>query len=367
MLLVNEKNLTNAEIIEALGGRIERPIKFSLTEQFQSVLRYIYQDGSIRNVVRMQETFGLSNSMSTKNFKDGGTDRYTYYTHTQVRPGKDSSDRIYLVGESLTKIEFLKGFLTVDVGQEDLLLFLRKHEQNKTNPVWGEVNRFKEQVNRPVKAFLFKEIIPEKEDALSYDIIHMRLKAQTAALDPKRIPYSRAVMMATAYNLPNPKDKGEKSVRQFLYNQATAQPEQFLTDMASNKFELKATVQSAISLRIIKFDSPYMQWTEKKSRRTGEGRICQIASGRDPVDYFVDWLRETDKSGVMEELKKMVEVELESSEIVEPKLPNVDLAVEAAKLLGYNSVEEAMSALSELKKLNEAPVKTKKKPVELAS
>ena len=305
----------------------------------------------------MQEIFGLSNTTTTRNMEVGGTNTYVYYTHinTQPMPG-GQSQKVYVVGDSLTKIEFNKGFLTVEPGQEDLLLFLRSHEQNKTNTVWSKVDGFNEQIYKPTKAFLFKEIIPEKEDAASYDLTHNRLKAQTAAFDPKRIPMNKAIVMATAYGLTDAKSKGEKGIRKFLYDNATANPDQFLTDMASNAFELKATVQSALSLRIIKFDAPYIQWTDRKAKKFAEGRICQVSAGMNPIDFFVQWLREKDKSGVMDELKRMVDEELEDGGTsFESDSPSVDLALEAVKAMGYNTLEEAMFALAQLKASNATP------------
>lgn len=303
MIEINGKVLTNAEVIEKLGERITRPIEFKLCEQFKSSLRYTAR-GTTSWVTRYVETFGLNNRAEVRDFENGGNDVVIYFTQIVGDPNKPL-ERRYIVGDTINKVQFNRGLLSVNEGQEDLLLFLRINEQCQTNDAWAKTDTFGNQKYKPTKAFLYKEIIPEKENEQSYDLTHLRLRAQTAAFDPKRISSEAAIIMATGYQMPEARYKGEKAIRQFLYDKATADPEQFLKNMSSSSFDLTAIVQSALEFNIVKFDAPYYRWAIDNPKKYGDGRICQVPAGKG-IEWFVQWLRETDKSGVLEELKKKV-------------------------------------------------------------
>lgn len=347
MLEINGKVLTNAEVIEKLGEKITRPIEFKLCEQFQSSLRYTSK-GNTSWVKRYMETFGLSNRAEVRDFTNGGTDVIIYFTQIVGDPQKPM-ERRYIVGDTLNKIEFSRGFLHISEGQEDLLLFLRLHEQCQTNESWTKTDVFGNQKNKPVKAFLFKEIIPEKENEQSYDLTHIRLRAQTAAFDPKRIPLDAAIIMATAYGMSEARYKGEKSIRQFLYDKATNNPEQFITDMSSSSFDLTAIVQSALEFKVIKFDAPYYRWAIDNPKKYGDGRICQVPAGKG-LEWFVQWMRETDKSGVLEELKKKVSEATDKSDSnfeVEDKKPLESLMAQ----FGVKTAEELHDKIRNLESI----------------
>lgn len=343
MIKINDKVLSNEEIVTMLGERITRPIDFQLTEQFQSTLKYILPSGDSKWITRYQETFGLSNNVVVRNFKDGGNDTLIYYNNV-IEPTKNSPERRYIVGDTLNKIEFTRGRITVNEGQEDLLLFLRFHEQNKTNKYWMEADAFGNQKYRPTRGFLFKEIMPTVEAATAYDTTHNLLRAQTACFDPKRIPFDSAIIMATGYGMPDARHSGEKAVRQFLYKQATSNPSKFLEDMQSATFDIQAIVQSALVFKIIKFDAPYYAWCADAPKKYGDGRICQVPTGKEPIAYFTEWLRITDKSGVMEEIKMQVanaNEKADGSFIEQEERPGEAILT----MLGVTSIDEAINLI----------------------
>lgn len=354
MLEFNGKILTNQEIVEKLGEKITKPIVFQLCDQFKSSIKLIHR-GESKWTERWVSNFGLRNEHQSRNFDTGGTDQYVYYTTAtpdQINP----QIRRFDVNGNGNKVSFTGGMVTISQGQEDLLLFLRAHEQNQTNKYFTITDERGKQKHFPKIQFLFKEIIPEMVNELKYDNTHERLKAQTAAFDPKRIPYEAAVVMATAYGMTEARHTGEKNVRQFLYDNASKNPSLFLSNMTNSSFDIKAQLQSAVEFGIVSFDAPYWKWSEKK---TGDARICSVPTGEDKLDYFVQWMREVDKSGVLEQVKQLVEKAMEGADekFIKEEIKPLDAVLID---LGFDSLEDAKKMKAELEQFRREKAKADK-------
>jgi hypothetical protein len=79
--------------------------------------------------------------------------------------------------------------------------------------------------------------------------------------------------------------------------------------LTSAATEIRAILSDAIAHGIIVQDLPYIKWTDldKGKRKANNGIITQVPSGLDPLDHFVNWMRESDNSGVFNQLKKDLE------------------------------------------------------------
>jgi len=151
--------------------------------------------------------------------------------------------------------------------------------------------------------------------------------------------------MAVSYNMIDAKYKGEKAIRLFLAQKATANPEQFMKDLTSSSFELMAEVNSAFMYGILTYDMPYIRWAKKKE---GDNRILTVPSGKDHVDYMVHWLREVDKSGVLNQVRTEVERAAAREHGVEIKA-NEQEYDGFLKVLGVGSIDELKQILARSK------------------
>jgi len=337
MIRINDVVLTNEQVIELLNeetgsGKMKAQVEFQLLENFEARLKYLNERNEATYHKRYQATFGMDNRFDRRNFKTGGSETIVYYTHTIT---DQKTGPRYLTG-NMNKIMFQNGYLIVQPGQEDLLLFMRLSEQCKTNKYWEETDGRGNQKYTPSKSFLYKELRPELDSEADYDATFASLKAQAAPLNPQTIPLATAITMATAYGMPDVRFKAEKAIRIFLSMKAKANPEQFMADLKSASFELKAKVNSAFNYGIIKYDAPYIMWANKKS---GESKICNVPIGKDHVDHFVHWLREIDQSGVLDELSSLNEKAM-IKEMNHP-IENESDYDKLIKALGVDTLEDA--------------------------
>lgn len=355
MLSINGKQLTNEEVVKLLeketgNGKMKGDIEFCLLDNYRSTIKTLNDQGEVRFVSKYQATYAIANQYDRRNFTDGGTETIIYYTN--VVNDKTHGQPRYMTND-LNKVVFYHGHLTVRPGQEDLLLFLRLNERNQTNPYWEVSDGRGNQKYIPQGAFNYKEIVPEKISEVAYDSYYEGLKAQAAVVNPDRIPYDMALKMAISYNMVDARFKGEKAIRLFLAQKAKENPESFMKDLNSSQFELRAQVNSCFMYGILGYDAPYIRWANKKIS-DADTRILTVPSGKDHVDYMVFWLREVDKSGVLNELRTQLErMQLKEHGIevtVTEKEHNTLL-----KQLGVASLEEAAAIIQRSK--NSEPLK----------
>jgi len=349
MISINGKTLTNEEVIALLvketgSGKMTGDIEFCLLDNYCSSIKTLNDQGEARYVKKFQATYGVANQYDRRNFSEGGTETCIYYT-TTVNDKVNGTPR-YLTGD-MNKIVFYHGHLTVRPGQEDLLLWLRLNERCQTNKYWEETDGRGNQKYQPQGAFNYKEIIPEKVSEVAYNEYFEALRAQAAVVNPERIPYDMALKMAMSYNMVDARFAGEKAIRLFLANKAKANPEAFMADLNSSSFELRAQVNSCFMYGILSWDVPYIRWANKKVSE-GDTRILTVPSGKDHVDYMVLWLREIDKSGVLNELRTLLEraqLKEHGEEVNVPEKERDGLL----KALGVSSLEEAAAIIARSK------------------
>ena len=79
-----------------------------------------------------------------------------------------------------------------------------------------------------------------------------------------------------------------------------------MDDITSAATEIRSVLADAVAYNVIKFDLPYIKWSDvsKGKRSVNNGVIVQIPNGLDQMDFFVNWMREKDNSGVYNQLKK---------------------------------------------------------------
>ncbi len=343
MIKINDKILTNKEVIELLeketgSGKMKGDIEFCLLENYQSNIKILNEAQEARWVKKFQTTYGISNQYERRNFEEGGTETVLYYTSVAGDPVKGYR---YHTGD-LNKIVFNNGYLIVRPGQEDLLLWLRLNERNQTNKYWEQTDTRGNQKYKPEGAFNYKEIIPEKVSEEEYNNYYQGLVAQAKVVNPESLKYDVALKMAQSYNMVDAKFKGEKAVRLFLGMKAKANPEQFMKDLTSSSFELRADINQAFMYGILAWDMPYIRWAKKMD---GDQRILTVPSGKDHVDYMVHWLREIDKSGVLNQIR----TEVEKAQLKEHgiNLKSSEKEYDGfLKSLGVSSMEELQARLA---------------------
>lgn len=346
MIKINDKVLSNEEVLKLLQeetgeGRMTSMVEFQLLENYQSVLRLLNSNKERVNLKKYQATFGLTNQYVRRNFTSGGSETVCYYTNA-VPDGKGGF-RYHITNQSgeLNKVVFHNGYLQVQPGQEDLLLFMRINEQCKTNLWWEKADNRGVQLYKPERSFLYKELIPEKESELEFDDSMLELKAMSYAMDAQKIPLGRAFTMAEGYNMLDAKYKGEKAVRIFLKNRAKLNPSQFMLDIESASFEVRGKINAAFKYGILKYESPYISWT---SKTMGDNRICSVPVSKDHIDYFTMWVREIDRSGVLDEINRLMEKEVIKDHVETPDSGSA--YDQLLKQLGVTSLEEATKLIN---------------------
>lgn len=349
MISINGKVLSNTEVISLLeketgGGKMKGDIEFCLLDNYCSSIKTLNDQGEAKYVRKFQATYGVSNQYDRRNFAEGGTETVIYFT-TTINDKVNGQPR-YLTND-MNKIVFYHGHLTVRPGQEDLLLWLRLNERCQTNKYWEHADARGNQKYTPQGAFNYKEIIPEKVSELAYNDYYEGLKAQAAVVNEDRISKDMALKMAISYGMVDAKFAGEKAIRLFLAQKAKANPEQFMADLNSAAFELRAQVNSCFLYGILAWDVPYIRWANKKAA-DGDTRICTVPVGRDHVDFMVGWLRETDKSGVLNELRVLLEKEQLKEVGIQVEVPQEQRS-EFLKMLGVSSLEEAAAIIKKSK------------------
>jgi hypothetical protein len=118
-----------------------------------------------------------------------------------------------------------------------------------------------------------------------------------------------AIALAKAYGYGSMLNKGRKDINKFLIEKAKKNPTKLISDLTSAATEIRAILADAIAHGIIVQDLPYIKWTDldKGKRKANNGIITQVPSGLDPLDHFTHWMRESDNSGVFNQLKKDLE------------------------------------------------------------
>lgn len=205
------------------------------------------------------------------------------------------------------QVFFEYGFVTAQEGHSDFFFWLNNHPLNQTNPLYlNDGNR------KPPKPFMFRQVLPDRENTLFVD--HERLVATATLMltDPKQKGYinSEALLyLAKSYNFGSTVNAGRKDVEKFLLTYAKKNPQKLIDDLSSSTTEIRAIIADALAYGIIKDDSPYLRWVDisKGKRTVNGGIICQVAQGLDPIDFFVNWLREKDNTGTYMQIKKELE------------------------------------------------------------
>jgi len=308
MLLLNGKPVADDFFIKyaaATGTKLEdyilkKAARFRLAESFFTTKRQReMKTGAIAERQFVAPEFHIEPSIKWSNPMTGMTDILSYVVN--FIPDNNGVHKGYT-----EPITFEYGWLTVDAGQNDLYFFLNQHGDNKTNPKY-----LKNGVNpsRPPK---FMESMPDLESNSFVNYELSVAKVITKLTDKEAKGYVNdevALSLAKAYGIGNTIGKGRNDINKFLIDFAKKNPTKLLDDLTSAATEIRAVLADCIAFNVIKWDMPYVKWVDvsKGKRSVNNGIICQIPNGLDEMDYFVQWMREKDNSGVYNQLKKELE------------------------------------------------------------
>lgn len=308
MLLINGKPVEDNflhEIAEKQGKKIEdflldKPATFRLQDSFWTIKHQReMKSGKMTTRKLVSPEFSIDATYDWFNPLTGMTAKLTYTTAYQ--PDERGHNR-----NPISQVSFEYGFITVDKEQTDLYFWLNNHQLNQTNP------KYLENANtRPPKPFLFKEVLPDRENQAMVD--HETEVAELTLMftSPKYKGYvnDEAIKtLAKAYGIGSLVGKGRKDIEKFMLPFVKQSPKKVKDDITSAAIEIRAVLSDATEYGVIKYDAPYFKWTELKGKKVvNNGIICSVAVGHEPIDFFVNFMREKDNSGVYQQIKKDLE------------------------------------------------------------
>lgn len=294
------KNYAEAKKIPFSEMQLKKPTTFKLSDSFFRVVRQ-REMTSGKSVERTMVSphHAIEATMKWYNPFTGMTQMLSYVTN--FIPNKD--------GSNLSEIEpvvFEYGFITVLQEQNDLYFFLNNHPLNQTNP------KYKDENNRPSKPFMFREILPNAESRVLVDHETLVAKLTLKITDPSTKGYVNEEALrylAKSYGYGSTVGKGRTDVEKFLLSYIKKNPAKVESDLTSASTEVMAILSDAIAYNVITYDAPYYKWSDlsKGKRTVNNGIICQVTSGLEPIDYFVNYMREKDSTGIFNQLKKELE------------------------------------------------------------
>ncbi len=314
MLLINGKpvdddffhKLAAVQKKDIAEFQLKKPATFKLQDSFFTTKNQReMKSGKMTTRILVSPEFSIDATYDWYNPMTGMTAKLTYTSiYTPDERGYNKNP--------ISQVSFEYGFITVDVHQTDLKFWLNGHPLNQTNPKYLD-----NESTRPPKPFLFRELLPDRENNALID--HEKLVASVTLMltDSNYKGYinnESIKLLAKAYGIGSLADKGRKDIEKFLLKFVKQDPQKVLDDMRSSSIEIRSVLADAIEYGVIKHDAPHFKWTELKGKRVvNNGIICSVAVGQEPIDYFVNFMREQDNSGVYQQIKK----DLEAKKIAE--------------------------------------------------
>jgi len=321
MLLINGKPVEDNFLVKLAelnkksitDYMLKKPAIFKLQDSFFTVKRQKEMKTN-RLVERtlVSPEFSIDATYDWLNPFTGMTCRLTY-TDSYV-PDEQGRNR-----NPVSQVTFEYGFLTVSELQNDLYFWLNGYPLNQTNPRYLDNEH-----TRPPKPFLFRELLPDRENSALVD--HEKLVSKVILMltdkDTKGYVNDETLKhLAKSYGFGSTVDKGRKDVESFMLKYAKQNPGKVMDDLKSSATEIRSVLSDAIHYKVIVKDLPYIKWADvsKGKRSVNNGIICQVPNGLEPVDYFVSWMREKDNSNVYQQLKKELDdkklAEIETLEV----------------------------------------------------
>jgi uncharacterized protein YggU (UPF0235/DUF167 family) len=159
---------------------------------------------------------------------------------------------------------------------------------------------------------MFREILPNAESRVLVDHETLVAKLTLKITDPQTKGYVNEEALrylAKSYGYGSTVGKGRTDVEKFLLSYIKKNPSQVENDLTSAATEVRAILSDALAYNVIRMDLPYIKHVDltKGKRTVNNGIICQVPNGLEPIDFFVNWMREKDNSGVFNQLKKELE------------------------------------------------------------
>lgn len=320
MLLINGKPVADDFLVEyakKFGKTIEdislkKHATFKLQNSFFTIKRQKEMKTG-RTVVRelCPPEFSIDATYDWYNPFIGAQSKLTY-TNNYI-PDNNGNNK-----NPISQVTFEYGFLTVPQEDTYLYFWLLNHPLNQTNPKYLDNEH-----TRPNKPFLFRELLPDLESAMVVDNEQTIAQVTLRLTDPSYKGYindEALKHLAKAYGFGSVAGKGRKDLVKFLMPQVKSNPKKILDDINSSSIEIRAVLSDAIHYRVINMDVPFVKWVEIKGKRAiNNGIIVQCPNGMEPMDYFVNWMREKDNSNVYQQIKKELEdkklAELEASQL----------------------------------------------------
>lgn len=288
-LLFNGKPLERKDYESLVGGKTpktkDKAVTFVL-KNAQPLLRFTergertYEKGGIRP---------LSTSCIAR---IGGVDgELTYYeSKTQVQ-GKTGTETNY----EPKFVYFQAHELIVDAGKnESLFDYLLLNSENEENSEkFGKMASFKMvDTSEPIK----KKIAGTNERLMAYDMVREAWEKNRPKI---KAMYQNLGKTDYADLLENKDYDGIKSP---IFDLCESNPRKVIDMLNSASLDVGATVTQAIERGLIKEDSTSFKWTKN------DKVIWRIPQGRnaDAFDLFVNFLKNEDRSGTLEQIKKDV-------------------------------------------------------------
>lgn len=361
MIKINGKTLSTQEIYNRLKisqglktnepnatVQIQTPITFRQTDSYMQMVPMVDKMGATFYKKRYGRSFGLQISNTNFYNDENGmiqSEQTVIFTNESY-----VDDKPVYKYEGLDRITFNDGYLTLNAGQEDLLLYLRLHERCQTNHKWMQVDADGEPRYKPSKPFLFTEILPEKNASNDYDKVKKITAVQVLCLDETRMPLDLLIDMASSYGFGNAAKTPPKQVRVWLSQKAVENPDKFLKDYNSQAFKLSATIATAFSLGILTLgEGRRVSWGKETPFFAGKAKsiIMQLPAGSEANKHEVvaSKLVEKGDSETVEAIKKLIEAKRPAQKA---NTEDEDAMFKVAESLGV-TVEELLKLKKEKK------------------
>ncbi len=241
-----------------------------------------------------------------------------------------------------TRIEFLMGFIVVLPNQPDLYYFLK-------NSPWFSEDESKNS---------FYEVNKSKDADKNVSKVISTFNAQQYVLGDKALDPKEKKRVAVALGALGVDQMGPSEIDNYLLGFIDQDANKFLEEVQSKKLDVKVLVNEANNYGIIKYNGREWGWVDDEGKFS---TIVAVPRGMDslPMDWFIEWLLDTDNTGVLQEIEKRVAsddstepVESENQESGDDELETLrargkELGIPYAHVMGEAKLRDAITLKEE--------------------
>ncbi len=257
-------------------------------------------------VMKKAATFQLSTAYSRydqKNKKKSVTKRFTTPTSYVVFDKKENQSVEYRYAEKEIpsfdskgnqtntyqprKISFENGLILVPITKPELFTWFMN------NPELGT-------------KFILKDTSVAATKSIGDETLLFQAKAKIFGKDAMPKQALKDVLISTGHK--NVEELSFDEIKFELNKMAQANPSHFITLCESKDMNMKVLIHTALKNKLLGFIDEKNHWTWGDNTSSKGNLIVAVPKGMDnPVPFFIEWLTQTDNSGVLTQLQVSVE------------------------------------------------------------